>query len=136
VQISAIDDSKSTTLIVAVAPARLLSSGRVVSGHGTHPVGTRVYLCPRLRCSRARCTSERMREVPAAFRRRAWLVLRIEETNLFRSISRRIRPETHRAAARRPASWVVQVNTNSPRLRFDYNSKDGRSMTYWWSNVR
>jgi len=151
VQISVAGDSKSTTLIVAVA-ALLLSSVHLqaarcaAGGHATHPAGTRMCLGDDVYAIILAdfdvSTSLRAREVRVAFRRIAWLVLFIEETNLSRSISQRIRPsviETRRRrrlpslASRRDAG-PAQVNTNSPRPRFDYNS-DGRTMTYCSSNV-
>lgn len=93
-QISAARDIKSATLIVAVA-VPLLSSVETLRGwsrnasRGVSP-GDDVYA--------RRVLGDfdvGVREVLAAFRRSAWLVLLTEETNLSRSISHRIRPSRH-----------------------------------------
>jgi len=90
VQISVVGDGKSTTLIVAVA-GRLLSSGRVSNmlRRRCWSYTSRGFVAGMRRRSLARRPLVDVKKLGAAFRRSAWLILRIEETNLFRSISRR-----------------------------------------------
>lgn len=88
--------------------------GPASRGHATTRVnlGDDVYA---LRLQRLRARED------VAFRRSAWLVPRMKETNHFRPISPRIRCESCRT-------------TSSPRQRFDYNS-DAWTMTYCSPNV-
>ena len=96
-QISAARDIKSTTLIVAVA-VPLLSSVETLCGWSPNAsaAATSVSLGDDVYARRVLADCDvGVREVPAAFRRSAWLVLLTEETNLSRSISPRIRPSRH-----------------------------------------